>query len=251
MQVEELTTNDLQGMNPETTRFFIEGLKVAIDRTGMSHTEFALGITSKSNLSNILRYKVGTSDKMKTALAKKAGLDVAEIVALGQGGSTQTLSDKAQDRPNRTSDFIPGVQAGHINPSDFLSAAATLVGQYQKNDERMRYWHTMFDALPVAALIVKDGLLCYQNVKGRALGNMIGEPICAACVGDGCCGQCRQEAIERGKCDECPCPIAGAMRTGQTLSGKIAFGGVLYNVNVAPISLHGHEYYLVVATEKQ
>lgn len=63
---------------------FIAGLKMVIRNQWPTQEAFAKGVTSKVNLSNILRGKVGTSHSMKKALADKAGLTVEEVIAMGK-----------------------------------------------------------------------------------------------------------------------------------------------------------------------
>jgi len=63
---------------------FITGLKKIIKIEWETQEEFAKGVTSKVNMSNILRGAVGTSQKMRDALATKAGLTVEEVVDLGR-----------------------------------------------------------------------------------------------------------------------------------------------------------------------
>ena len=247
MHGEQLDEN--QGNHVDNYELFLAALKNRLASKEHTQAEIAdsAGITA-NYMSLLVRGKRRASDDVREAIANVLGVSLRELINEGYLITYGKPIDSPTPQKAPASPQIPGVDAGYINPSDFLQESVTFVNQYQKADQRLHYWRTMFDALPVAAMIIKDGLLCYQNVKGRSLGNLLGEPICAACVGEGCCGQCRQEAIERGKCDDCPCPIAIAMRTGQPAVGNITFDGVLYTVNVSPISLQGHEYYLVVAT---
>lgn len=71
-------------MKPQDISYFIAGLKHTIQSSPMTQEEFAHGVTSKVNLSNVLRETSGTSQKMRVALAAKAGLTVDDLVMLGK-----------------------------------------------------------------------------------------------------------------------------------------------------------------------
>lgn len=68
---------------------FLNGLKIVIQRNWLTQEEFAEGVTSKVNLSNVLRGKVGTSRKMRIALAEKAGMSVEDIAQIGSGRAVE------------------------------------------------------------------------------------------------------------------------------------------------------------------
>lgn len=63
---------------------FIIGLRKIVRVEWSTQEEFAKGVTSKVNMSNILRGNVGTSRRMREALASKAGLTVEEVIELGK-----------------------------------------------------------------------------------------------------------------------------------------------------------------------
>ena len=77
----------------ETISYFAKGLKAVIYQNFPSQKEFADGVTSPVNLSNILRGKVGTSEKMEQKLSKKAGMTVEQVINIGKkrSGITETL----------------------------------------------------------------------------------------------------------------------------------------------------------------
>lgn len=71
-------------MNNMEIGYFVKGLDVFLKNTQTTQKDFAEGVTSKVNLSNILSGNSGTSEKMRLALAKKAGLSIDELVNLGK-----------------------------------------------------------------------------------------------------------------------------------------------------------------------
>ena len=68
----------------EEAQDFIAGLKVIVRNNWSSQEEFAKGVTSKVNMSNILRGAGGTSYKMREALAARAGMTVQDVIELGR-----------------------------------------------------------------------------------------------------------------------------------------------------------------------
>lgn len=69
--------------SPEVMNF-VKGLKIIIRNNWKTQEEFAQTVTSKVNMSNILRGHVGTSKAMRQALADRAGMSVEEIEKLGR-----------------------------------------------------------------------------------------------------------------------------------------------------------------------
>lgn len=69
---------------------FITGLRAIIRTSWNTQEEFAQGVTSKVNMSNILRGASGTSFAMRKALAAKAGMSIEEVIALGKTAMQRT-----------------------------------------------------------------------------------------------------------------------------------------------------------------
>jgi hypothetical protein len=229
-QMPELKT----GMNEGAYGYFIAGLRLAIKDAGYKfEKDFAEGIMNPVTLSKNLNYKYRMGEENVIKCAKKLNKDVSEIVLLGK----QAESGEVIKEPTTISQAVPGVQAGYVNPMDVLSAVSTLINQYQKNDERMRYWRHIFDALPVATLIIKDGLVIYQNIKASSWGNLAGSPLCDKCAGKGCedSFECLYRIIE----------------TIQPNSGYQRIAGIRYKIDITPTRLNDHEYFIVVATKPE
>jgi transcriptional regulator with PAS, ATPase and Fis domain len=101
---------------------FISGLKTVIRRSWPTQEEFAAGITSKVNMSNILRGRSGTSQPMRNALAEKAGMTVEEIIALGKGESPMYTRYEPKEKVSPS--FIDAFKLSDMTSSDLLSATA-------------------------------------------------------------------------------------------------------------------------------
>lgn len=85
------------------TKDFIAGLKTIIRTSWPTQEEFAEGVTSKVNLSNVLRGKGGTSYSMRKALAQKAGMSVDAVMKIGRA---------VEQTPHATlADILPRISA--------------------------------------------------------------------------------------------------------------------------------------------
>jgi PAS domain-containing protein len=83
----------------------LEGLRTVISRSWPTQSEFAEGVTSKVNLSNILRGNSGVSAKMIDKLSEKAGLSVSDILEMGKGAVKTRASDNIASK-NGLSTFV-------------------------------------------------------------------------------------------------------------------------------------------------
>lgn len=71
-------------MENSDLNYFVTGLKSVIKSEWPSQEKFAEGVTSKVNLSNVLRLQRGASHEMRKNLAARAGLTVEEVIAIGK-----------------------------------------------------------------------------------------------------------------------------------------------------------------------
>jgi len=175
-------------MNNETYEFFIKGLRLAISRAGYTDKDFAAGIMNPVTLSKNLNGKYRMKDLNIDKCLKKLNMDILDVAMMGRELSATVMGASEVEISGKQ---LPGVEAKHIDPMAVLSALTTaaagvqvLVSQYQKNDERMRYWMEIFEILPVAVLVIKDGLVYRQNIQSRAMGNLLGDPLCDNSGGD-------------------------------------------------------------------
>jgi len=106
-------------MENDDNQYFLNGLKTVIRRDWPTQEEFAKGVTSKVNLSNILREQTGTSQSMRQALAKKAGMTVEDVIAIGKGAAQLT---SAGTRPGDVKNSSPGAPFGVGELSEMSSS---------------------------------------------------------------------------------------------------------------------------------
>jgi len=209
-------------MDINEDKCFRAGLRVAIKQSGIKQGAWSEGVTSPVNLSNILRNKVGLSRQMIEALAEKAGMSVAEIIELGKE------KDSTEQAPEPTSK--------QVDPMEVMAAVSALIGQCQKSDDRRRFWREVFECLPVAALVIRDNVVIYQNVKSRAFGAIVGGEMCESCIGKGCN-------------NKAACPVTIAGETGVNASGFTLAMGQCWKMDVAAARYNDHQYIIVLATE--
>lgn len=98
-------------MTEQEIKLFIEGLRIVIRTAWSTQKDFAEGVTSVVNMSNILRGS-GTSQKMREALAAKAGMTIEEIVAIGSG---RAVTDRSSLHPEKE------LPATRLNTKDMSS----------------------------------------------------------------------------------------------------------------------------------
>jgi len=109
-------------MKDDDMKNFISGLKTVIRRSWPTQEEFAAGITSKVNMSNILRGRSGTSQPMRHALAEKAGMTVEDIIALGKGDPS--IDTRFEPKEKQSTVFVDSFNLSSMSSSDLLSATA-------------------------------------------------------------------------------------------------------------------------------
>ena len=189
--------------------------------------------------------KAKASPELQKTIAEVLGYGWIEFLQLGKRITLQHLpieDAKQEEEPKQEEKEarpMPGVEAKHVNPMEVLTAVSVLVDQYQKLDSRMRFWRAIFDELPVSTLIIKNGIVTYQNIKSAAWGNITGSSLCDSCA-------CPEDCKERGDC-----PSHQAMETRNPTEGFQHIGAGYYKVNIAPVRLHDHEYFLIVAMEAE
>lgn len=210
-------------MNAETMTCFLVGLRIAIKKTGLTQKEFSEGVTSGENLSKILNSKVGTTVEMRKNLARRANMEVSEMVSLGK-------------KPEDTEPSLPPISTEAFDPLDMLSSVALA---YRKEKSSAEYWQSCFECLSSAACIIdQDKTIAYQNQASRSLykKDMVGEKMCSACMANDAiphpCGNC---AIEQ------------AMIVGEPAQHFITINDQYLKVMASPTQTSKGRHVIVVA----
>jgi transcriptional regulator with PAS, ATPase and Fis domain len=97
---------------------FIRGLKRVINSKYSSQVEFAEGVTSKVNLSNILRGNSGTSESMRQKLAERAGMTIEEIISIGKRSAVSGFN-----HGQRASDMGAFGNVAEMNATEIINKA--------------------------------------------------------------------------------------------------------------------------------
>ena len=125
-------------------------------------------------------------------------------------------------------------------PSDYMpvdevmQSMSAVSAAYMKIDARLKYWMGIVEALPVAVVVVRDGLLYTQNRASRALWQGVGRPLCDNC--------------KDPKCAECGCEIKKAVDSGLDIERLKNIDGVAYKMQTTHFQANDHNYHIVTMT---
>lgn len=197
-------------MENSDLNYFVTGLKSVIKSEWPSQEKFAEGVTSKVNLSNVLRLQRGASHEMRKNLAARAGLTVEEVIALGKA-MLRPEADISKDTTEPSSSGIPfnddelsTMSSAELNSKmgGYLSVITDQMMFYAKQvgatfnlltEERNRINENLHEQLKITnsieesiKVVSRDLRIVYFNqacVSGDFI--FIGD----SCVGDSC-GQC-------------------------------------------------------------
>jgi len=248
---EELFFKTGGNMADDMYGFFMAAFKHELNKQDMPQTVLAgsVGVTDK-HLNAVYKGRVGKNGKpiragikLQEKISDAFGYQLVDFLKLGENICLNTAADSPQPKEIQlAAQDIPGILAKHINPMDVLDSMATttsavsaLVRQHQKLDERMRYWRSIFEYLPVSAMVIKDGVVISQNTRSRALKVVTGKPFCESCAG----GECDNRDI---------CPVNIATVTAAPASGYKIIENELYKLDVEFVRHNDHEYLIVLAT---
>ena len=219
-------------MTPETYRYFISGLRIAINAAGYQENDFAEGICHPVTLSNNLTGKRTMVKANIDKCAQKLNKEVSDIVLIGK----KETNKQYDYTPAHLQQPSPGKQQ-YMSPTQMLSVFSLFIGQCQDLEKDMLFWKTVFDVLPTPALIVENRVVIHQNVKSSAWGSIVGTSLCESCA---CPDNCKQNN---------DCPTHQAIETRNPTIGHQHIGAGFYRVEVIPMRLHDREYFVIFATE--
>lgn len=234
------------GNHVDNYELFMAALRNRLARKEKTQVDIctATGI-STNYMSLLVRGKRRASDEKREAIAGVFGVSAREFI---NEGHLVTYGRPVDQPPAQTPPAIKpvaGVEAGWVEPMDVLSMVSSAVGvlakQAQDESGRKRFWREMFDVLPMAAMVIKDGLIWYQNEKSRDWGNLKGVTLCDSCV---CPGDCMKKH---------ECPSFQAIETKTPRSGHQFIGSKYYKVDVVPLrnNYKGHQYFVILAAEEK
>lgn len=217
----------------EITEHFRLALKHHKDRSGAKIEQIAEACGKSARqvqgvLSDKERKGLGGTARLK--VAEFFGTTYQEMLALGEALARG-------DNPPR--DVHPATEdaRGYMSVARMEVVVQEVMFSYRALEATMRLWKSAFEALPVYALLIEDGVVIEQNRLSRKMGLAIGGALCEQCVDSGCHGGRDLCAVHR------------AIATGIEASEARRLNGVLYQVNAAPLNINGvpKEYVLVTA----
>ena len=227
---------DRSEMNKETLEYFLKGLRQHIKqgRLGQGKVAKKAGTTGET-MSKYLNRRGDPSESWRESITAVLGVSESDLVLLGKkmANSNPVVPFREEVRtPERST--VEGHQGGYL---DVMTSVSRLVAQFQKNEDRLKFWREMFAMLPVPALIIREGSVIYQNAKSLEMGGDIcGGHLCDNCFGKGC-----------GIPEDCPTHIA--IQESKSMSGYKVINGVRYKVDVSCIRWQEMEYFIVLIND--
>ena len=209
--------------------YFLAALDKVLDDGKLKQTNIADSTgTAPQTINAIVRRRKAPGIDKQEEIANACGYTYIEFLQKGK----EELEGK--ESPREKKDVSPG----NIEPADIFPVVSEWIAQFQKNTDRMRFWRQAFDSLPVAALIIRDRVVYYQNQRSLEIGRSEGGALC-----DHCATKCCE--------DKANCPVTISMRSGLACAGYRDLGGNMYKVEVAPFRWGEMEYFLVTATRRE
>lgn len=244
MVTENINTAD--EMNKETQAYFMAGLQHHIKESGQ--TQDAVAIKAGTNgvtMSKYINGRGNSAPKWRAKVLAALNVDESELVMLGKrllnplGGAglpSYHVSLAPAQQPSQTENFSS-------NGFDNICAAATglaatlqtLANQQRKEQERLEMWNEVFEMLPNPTLIVRNGIIEFQNKLSLIWGKITGGPLCGTCLDD--------------QCDGDGCKLREAMETHQETRTYKFIRDDFYKLIISPMRYGGLEYFVVSATE--
>jgi len=223
---------DKQEMNQETLEYFLKGLRqhIKVNRLGQGKIAKKAGTTGET-MSKYLNRRGDPSEAWRESVTAVLGVSESDLVLLGKKITNPESMEWKEEARHTERSTVEEQHGGYL---DVMTSVSKLVAQFQKNEDRLRFWREMFALLPVPALIIREGSVVYQNSLSLELGGDIsGNELCLSCIGKNC-----------GSPDDCPTHIA--METSKSTSGYRVIKGVRYKVDVSCIRWHEMEYFIVL-----
>lgn len=216
-------------MDRATYLHFIAGLEGEIRDTGLTQKKFApLAGTSATNLSRVLSDKGGCSPSWRKKMCTALGTTVEAVIARGEREAT----------PQQSTIFL--VAPSVPESIDVMAAVGTFVRNAAVTEEKLRFWSDLFEYLPCAVLLLRDGKVLFQNQESRLL--------CpSATIGENLCQTCREKGEDDTNCISC------LVEKAQVSGGKAKFHkeiqGKSYVISTSFIKINSIEYQVILRAQ--
>ncbi|HAS53373.1 MAG TPA: hypothetical protein DCS42_04165 [Nitrospiraceae bacterium] len=241
-------TNTAEEMNKENQAYFMAGLQHYIKESGQTQDAVAIKAgTTGVTMSKYINKRGNSTKNWRDKVLAALNIDESELVMLGKRLLNPLGGDKLS---SYHVSLAPAQQAGEPGQTGFSSngfdnicAAATglaatlqtLANQQRKEQERLEMWNEVFEMLPNPTLIVRNGIIEFQNKMSLIWGRLTGGPLCGTCLDD--------------QCDGDDCKLKEAMATHQETRAYKFIRDDFYKLIISPMRYGGLEYFIVSATE--
>jgi len=219
-----MDSNSGQEMTEAEYNSFVKNLSKIIQDRGLVQNDIAAKAgVSAVNMSKVLNFKSGCSAKWRKKICDAIGVTVDSLV------------DKPKEvaQPERRIHITP---TNHVDLREVLSGLTALINKLGETTDRARMWKSVFDALPIAAIIVKDDKVIFQNQRSKAFGLVSGENVCLTCA-------------NADECNGDDCALHRAHATGIEASEYKVIKGTHYKVICVPVTVVDASYIIITATE--
>lgn len=182
--------------------------------------------------------KQKASSALQKAIAEVFGYGWIEFLQLGKRISLELNPEEEgqKNTPLPTPQTTIPTKPPRIDPDDVVDAVNALVKKFRQCDADLRMWRLIFDLLPIAAMVIQDGIIIFQNQRSRAWGHELGLPIADSCVNVDC---------EKSG----DCPVHRSIETMLAASGTHRIGDTTYRVQTVPIQIGDSRHIIVLANE--
>ena len=199
---------------------FIVGIKNVIQTYPGTQGEFAEGVCSKVNLSNVLRGNGGTSEKMRRKLAEKAGMTVEDVIALGKQASipktpittktelfTELSGMSSTEIINKTSTYTAELTESMVTHTRVINNAITQLTQERaKLIEMLHVEQSTINSIDARIKVVnRDNIITNCNKAYTEHTHQVEGDLC----NEGDCTLCQNKGHE--------CLVTTVFKTGQSI----------------------------------
>lgn len=241
-------------MSDDAYRNFIAALRYKVfDEKNMSQVLLAEKVgTTSQHINAVINERPGKQGKpvkasfaLQQKIADAFGSNIVGFLNFGErilnNGAVDEEEKDNQGGHSAKAGTIPTAPSDYMDPDDFVDAAMIFARMYRKSDDRLKMWRMVFENLPLPSLIIKDGIVVFQNAKSRQWGHTAGSPLCDNCIDQ---GECFAE-----NCDDMECALCVSLKTNShSTKYKVVRDGI-YKIDAAPFYSGGFNYIIVTAAE--
>lgn len=250
---ERLTAGE-QGMAEDAYAHFIAALRyIVLEKKKIPQVALAkMTGVSHNHLNTVIHERAGKDGKaikasqdLQQALAEALGYGFRDFLEMGERLIEGFPVEPKE--PARTEEELPQIPIArplptdYMDPSEFRRMTISLAETYEKADGRLKMWRSYFEHLPFPALVVKQGIVVFQNARSRQWGQTAGSPLCRNCYERGMCNA--------ENCENDDCPLCISINLGVPATKYRALGESIYKLDAAPFHSGGFDYVVLTAVE--